>query len=123
MDLDLSQEIFNLLALRWQGALDKQQYQDAIKVSIAAYMLFHALEDSLHQDIPLTWLSVVEKQKALDRSHSSQSLSTQNLTCAFCLQSKPESELIAGASALICKSCVTNIADGLRSEHDSKPKS
>jgi len=120
MDLDLSQEIFNLLALRWQGALDKQQYQDAIKVSIAAYMLFHALEDSLHQDIPLTWLSVIEKQKALGRR---QGLPTQNLMCAFCLQSKPESELIAGADALICKSCVTNISNGLRSEHDGKPKS
>ena len=117
MDLDLSQKIFNLLAARWQSSMEKQQYDDAVQVCMAAYLLFKVLEDDVHQQIPLTWLSVVEKLRASVRNQSTTTSQTaRDLTCAFCLQSKPESELIAGVGALICRSCVANISQGLGSD-------
>lgn len=113
---ELSLTLFNLLAARWENALAENRARDAASVAIAAYLVFRELDDPLHEQIALTWLSVVEKGKAAEtRTPGAPFTESQNLPCSFCQRSKPQGDLIAGTDALICKDCIGNMTRHLKS--------
>ena len=105
MDRAAADNLFTLLAERWEKAIRDKNYKQATDVAMAAELAFRA--DPAYANIGLVWLTVIHKHT------SSEPQEPTDLTCSFCAQEKRPEELIEGVSARICRTCIQNISHQL----------
>jgi hypothetical protein len=107
-------DLFNILMERWNKAVTEKRFDDAAHVAIAAHLALQEMKEPAFEHLGLSWLELLSKQ-AQSGSGNSGIVPTQNDAdvCLFCMQKRSAQEIILGAKAQICKTCVRNIVNKL----------
>jgi ClpX C4-type zinc finger len=94
---------------RWDVAVQRGDYIEALGCAIKGYEIARDLGDEAHRMafLGLIKFAVHELVDALAEPMNKEA--AQGLRCSFCGREKSEVELVAGAGATICRICVETI--------------
>lgn len=104
-------EWFSFYSGKWESALKRGRYEEALMNAIRAYMVSHDMGDTSLQIACQAYMAKAiemisdkldKKQRTLDKKYH---------RCSFCGRDEKSVRLMAGANANICEACVASIQE------------
>jgi formylmethanofuran dehydrogenase subunit E len=94
---------------RWDAAVQKSDYTEALECAIKGYQTARDLGDEAHRMAFLGLIRFAVRELVDQLVDPADKEASQGLRCSFCGREKGEVELVAGAGATICQICVETI--------------